>query len=808
MSKHAGRKSGKSFNPGKVSTVMLALAALPSLSVAAEQQEIGTEATLPTIKVRADAQKITKVQSPKYTAPLRDTPQTITVVNKKNIEEQGMLSLREVLSTIPGITFAAGEGGANFGDAINIRGFSGSDSITADGLKDSASYNRTDTFNLEQVEVSKGSNSAYNGSGSVGGSINLVSKTPKAKNSSEVSAGVGTDDYYRLTADVNRVLAEGVAGRVNVMAHRNDVAGREVEEFKRWAIAPSITFGLDTPTTATFSYVHQADFGFQRYGVPYYNGKPLPGVDRKNYYGFSNLDKQDTTTDALTGIFAHQVNDNLKLNNTTRLSRVEIDQVASPPRDNWCLANGKKPVNWSQKYDGTTLTSDTSGYVNCPKASATNPAPGFFQMAENRPGSVRKSVNTLIATDTNATWNFNTAGIEHDLVTGFLLSKEEFDLNTGRMVYKADGTLPAAPIAKPINIYNPDNHFYGPINYFASTDQHGELTTKAAYLFDTIKLNQYFQVLAGLRYDRTEGKFKNDAINPATKVVTPGDLHEANDDLVSYKLGGVFKPVENATLYVSYANSQTPSQVSVNGGCSAATCNVDPEKAETYEAGVKWDILGTKLSTTASIFRTERTNYKVTDPTSVTGFSVLDGSSRVQGLELGLAGLIMPNWSVFANATLQDSEVLQGASDSVSAKGQDWTKGDPLQFVPKVAGSLWTTYEFFDLPFYGRSVQVGYGLTYQGETTLSQHIGIVNSNNSNDIVRSTLPLVESEAYFVHNAMIRYMVDKHTTVQLNVRNLFDEEYYNNIRSHTTNATNGSWANPGEGRSAVLNVTYKF
>lgn len=785
-------------------TVALAIA-LPGLVFATE------ESTLPTIQLKANSDSsyaAPVLQSPKYTAPLRDTPQTITVVKKELIEEQGLLSLRDVLSTIPGITFAAGEGGANFGDAINIRGFSGSDNITVDSLKDANNYSRSDAFNLEQVEVFKGSNSAFTGSGAVGGSINLVNKTPKLKNSTEISASVGTDDYYRTTLDVNHLLSDDVAARVNVMLHRNDVPNRDFEQYKRWGIAPSITFGAGTATNATFSYIHQEDQGFQRYGVPYFNGKPLPNVDRSNYYGFNNLDKQDVTTDALTVQLNHEINEYATLKNTTRLSRVDIEQVAAPPRDNWCLADSRKPLNWSQTFDGTTLSSNTTGFVSCPAASAANPAAGFFQMADNRPGSARNSVNTMIASDSSILWKFNTLGLEHALVTGLMISKERYERASGRMVYNADGTLPASPVARPINIYNPDNHFYGPINYFSTNNVEGNLETQAAYFFDTITFNEMFQAVAGVRYDHAEGTFIDNKTDPASKKFTAGELFKSNDDLVSYKVGGVFKPVENASIYVSYADAQTPSQTSVSSGCNARNCNLDPEKAETYEAGVKWDLFDNKLSTTASVFRTNRTNYKVGVSDESNAPQVVDGSSRVEGIELGLAGLIMPNWSVFANATLQDSEVLQGTSDQRVNAGKDWMKGDPVLFVPEVAASLWTTYEFFNLPFYGRSVQIGYGLTYQGETTLSNHVGINNSTNKNNFVRSTLPLIKSDDYMVHNFMLRYMMNRNATVQLNLRNAFDEEYYTNIRSHMTNSTAGSWAYPGEGRSATLNLTYKF
>src|SRR5262245_48052025 len=97
-----------------------------------------------------------RTESPKYTATLLDTPQTITVVPKEVIRGQNLLSLRDILSTVPGITFGAGEGGGGYGDSINLRGYSANNDITVDGLRDSAQYSRSDPFNLEQLEVVNG----------------------------------------------------------------------------------------------------------------------------------------------------------------------------------------------------------------------------------------------------------------------------------------------------------------------------------------------------------------------------------------------------------------------------------------------------------------------------------------------------------------------------------------------------------------------------------------------------------------------------------------------------------------------------
>lgn len=264
--------------------------------------------------------------NPKNTAPVLDTPQTITIISDQTIKKQNLLTLRDVLTTVPGITFGAGEGGGGYGDSINLRGYSANNDITQDGVRDSAQYSRTDPFNMQQVEVYNGANSVYNGSGSVGGTINLVSKAPQAENLTILEAGVGTDDYYRATVDSNIRASDFIGVRLNAMVHRNDLPGRDVERFKRWAVAPSVKLGMEGPTSLTLSYFHQEDRNTPVYGVPFFKnanlGGPLPGVDDSDYFGIANLDRQDIDIDRFTAIFAHQFSDAVSLRTLGRWQRV------------------------------------------------------------------------------------------------------------------------------------------------------------------------------------------------------------------------------------------------------------------------------------------------------------------------------------------------------------------------------------------------------------------------------------------------------------------------------------------------------
>jgi catecholate siderophore receptor len=203
-----------SFPPALSTSLALTLGALSSLAaptLATAQTAAAPASTLGTVEVRSTretpAYQPQAVQSPKLTQPLRDTPQSISVVPSELIREQNAQSLQEVLQNVPGITFTSGEGNLGWGDFFTIRGFSAEQAITIDGVRDGGMASRTDTFNLEQAEVYKGTGSVESGVSAVGGSVNLVSKEAKRDTFYNSSVGVGSDGYRRLTADLNRCVA-------------------------------------------------------------------------------------------------------------------------------------------------------------------------------------------------------------------------------------------------------------------------------------------------------------------------------------------------------------------------------------------------------------------------------------------------------------------------------------------------------------------------------------------------------------------------------------------------------------------------
>lgn len=706
-----------------------------------------------------------KPSSPKYVEPLADTPQTITVITGQTVREQNLLTLREILSTVPGITFGAGEGGGGYGDSINLRGYAGSNDLTSDGLRDSAQYTRSDPFNLDSIEVVNGANSVYSGAGSVGGTINLVSKTPAGSDRTTISAGIGTEEYGRLTVDTDQMIAPGVAVRLNVMAHRNDAPGRDVETFERWGIAPSIAFGVGSPTKLTLSWFHQSDDNIPQYGVPYasnafLNG-PLPGVDPSNYYGYRNIDRQEIGVDTLTARFEHAFGEQVSVSNITRWQEVTQLTIVNPPQGAWCLASG----------------------FNAQTGAACG-TPGLYGLSGPR-GNLRDTRNTLLVNQTDLTFTFATGPLAHTLVAGLSAASEDYHLISANVQRTAGGATPAYPA---MNIAAPDNLYAGPVNFTLTSVSDGALTNRALYVFDNVDIGERWQVNGGVRVERNEGRF---AVS-----TTPGAARNA-EDLVSWRLGLVFKPAATASYYLAYSNAQTPSQATVNGGCTLATgttgaanCDVDPEEAVNYEVGGKWELLDRRLLLTASLFRNERNKYRV--PSGVVGVDqVLDGKSRVTGLALGASGLITDDWAVFANYTWLDSELLQGvsafclANPALPSCASAPLPGDPLPNTPEHAFNVWTTYDLND------DFQIGYGAGYSGEYAFARASGATR-------------LFHAPSYWLHSASVTWHATKAIDLQLNVKNILDEAYYNRIRS-----SNGfGWATPGDTRSASLTVHYRF
>ena len=300
-------------------------------------------AKLDTIRIQAATEQSLKVDqsaNTKFIAPLLDTPKSVSVISKQLIQDTQVTTLSDALRNVPGITLGAGEGGNPNGDRPFIRGYSSESSIYVDGIRNSTSQNR-EMFAVEQVEVTKGSSSSLGGAGSVGGSINMISKVAKKGDFLEGSVAGGTDNYQRITLDGNKDFGNGIAARVAVMGHQNEKAGQsDGAEYKRAGIAPSISFGLDTPTRATLSYYYLKTDDTPDAGVPYNNpnnyaagsGKPID-VKQGIYYGWKDRDFQKQENQIGTIKLEHDLTDDITLSNTAVYSKSKNNYIWTQPDD-------------------------------------------------------------------------------------------------------------------------------------------------------------------------------------------------------------------------------------------------------------------------------------------------------------------------------------------------------------------------------------------------------------------------------------------------------------------------------------------
>jgi catecholate siderophore receptor len=768
--------------------VHLALSA--SLSAMAAEAGDDREKVTELGKIAVDADvssyKAEVPSSPKYTELLRDTPQTITVIPAALIQQQGGLLLRDVLrQNVPGITFGAGEGGS-YGDSINIRGFTATNDIAVDGVRQSANTTHTDPFNTQAIEVVQGTSSVYSGVGALGGTINLVSKLPTAADFAAISLGGGTADYLRGTADVNRTVGDpdlGMALRVNVMGHRNEVADRDVTSYTRWGVAPSFTLGLNTPTRLTLAYVHEHDRNLPEYGIPLRNFHLVPGVNRSNYYGFSDVDVERIDSDAITAIFSHDFGANAVIRNLTRWEDYDRYSITDAPEGRICFAPGDFPLGTNLQAPAATLRCAGAGASPLEGIGGPTYTPG------GPIGNLRDTNNRIISNQTDLTLRFGTGFVSHALVVGVALSREAYSQNTGNFYRNANGTT---YLLAPESLYDPQHDFTQPINLKIAGHANSVVQNQAVYAFDTLKFNEQWNLGFGARYEHNEARFESWTAAPAASLTTPiGPLVAAatnplvnDDDLLSYRGALVYKPVEPGSVYFAYGNSKLPSTSTVNGSCTT-NCNVDPQNAKTYEVGLKWDLLGGAAAFTGALFRTERTNYLVASGDPAVPTQQLDGKARVDGVQIGLAGNITRDWAIFTNYAHLKSKVLQSISDhTIAITGIDAQAGNPLANTPGDSANAWTTYYFH------HGVTVGYGVNYT-----SWVYATANDATATAIYnRMTIP-----GFVVHNLMASYSFNERLNLQLNVSNLFDKEYFTQLRS--TSTTSG-WVNPGAGRTATL------
>jgi catecholate siderophore receptor len=676
----------------------------------------------------------------KVPTPLVDTPQSITAIPKHILADQGVSTLRDTLRNAPGISLAAGEGGAQ-GDNLTIRGFSAQNDIFLDGMRDFGDYYR-DPFNYEQVDVLEGPAGVEFGRGSTGGVINQESKRPEMRPFVVVDAEGGTDATRRFTADISEPLpdfAGGTAFRLNVMGHDSNIAQRDVVTSRRYGIAPSLAFGLNTPTRVSASYYHFTEDDIPDYGLPWYFGRPAP-VPRHNYYGFSDRNFLRTDVDMGTVKVEHDLGTHGILRDAVRYG------------------------NYQRKWQ------ITEPQLNNASTGPITPDTPLDQVKVNRNQLTGQSVETSFWDQADLTLTGKLLGLRQTAVAGVEGGKETSD--PIREMYTNAAGVNTVPLTE---LLDPD-----PYVPFSGTESpksniHTTAHSFGAYLLDTFEFGPHWQVSGGARWDRFDARYdgvtyafapSGDLIGTPAKYIQPVDKPTWRGALV-------YKPTQNGSIYFDYGTSFDPSAEALS--LTAATAATPPEENETFELGSKWDLKSGHLTARGAIFRTNKENTREPDPND-SSVDVLSGTQRADGAEAVLQGHLTDRWDILSSYTYLHAEV-------VSSQYYPAAVGQPLNNVPSNLFNLWTEYH----P--SHRVEVGGGGNFVGART------------ANTATMTPGTTVETApGYWNFNAMFKYELSEHAAFQVNMNNLTDRFYIDEV--HPGHAI------PGAGTSALFGLKFKF
>jgi catecholate siderophore receptor len=738
---------------------MMLASSIGTSSTQAFAQE-GAEKTLKTVTVKDSAESPTaakesllvkKTGIAKGNQELKDIPQTVTVMTEKLMDDRNLDDLREVLKTTSGVTFLAGETGE---EDVRIRGFSlqQAGDIYVDGLRDAPLVER-DTFNMERVEVLKGSASMLFGKGSTGGIVNQVGKQPFLMDQNEVNVTAGSAGMYRITGDFNKQLGENAAMRINAMVHKADNGGAKIDKkgvagSYRWSIGEQdeFTVGLyHLETDGRPLYAHPwmvsngttTNGGGGRNGGANSTGTLVPVLDAQNYYGMAS-DYLRTETTHLTFGHKHRFDPTSELKTTVRTGQYARDLLGSQ-------------VGFKNLTQLTNLT-DSTLLSRSPKA--------------------RYGDSDILQVQSDYNKDFEWLGHQHSLIAGVDFVDEKAQRNNNHTTGLSNPDIAVGSPDNGVGITDPRTK--APSLFFKSQ-------TLGVYAQDTLKLNEQFKLLGGLRLEHFTVKYKD----------VQGYQVEKSETLLSPRIGALWQPDAHTTYYTSLGTSYntsgdtyaygvgtalSPTVVNNQGqtvtNTNVTTLNTAPEKSRNFEVGGKFELFEGKGLLGVALFHSEKYNERNTDVDSATNQYLLSGKRHATGMEFNFAGRLSPAWDMFYNHTwIPDAKI-----DVSSATGS-MKQGDRPGLTPKHSASLWTTYRV------AAQWRVGAGLNYR-----SAQSPLTNAS------------ITTEAFTTVDAMVEHNLSDNAIVKLNVTNLSNKLYIDQVYS--------SFYVPGTPRRVELSLKTLF
>ena len=645
---------------------------------------------------------INSVTSTKTDTALIDVPQSLNVITREQLDDQAAYSLSDVLRYVPGVTVGQGEGNR---DQITLRGQNTTADFFLDGVRDDIQYYRG-LYNLERVEVLKGPYALIFGRGGGGGIVNRVQKTP---NGASVFAGgrlsANSFGAFDLSADLNTPVGEMAALRLNA-AYEELANHRDIYEGHRFSVNPYLAVDLGGSWRAGLSYEFVDDDRVTDRGVPSLNGRPIEGY-RDQFFGVPGVNRARLEAHILKGRIDGEIA--LGLSVSTTVLYGEFDKV------------------YANVFPNGPATSRTGGV---PLAAYTDP-------------TTRE--NVLV--QSNLLWDTRIGPLDHRILFG-LEYGDQTSANQRRT-----GVLSNA-------VFNLVRPAFPTVTFGALVrDTVSTVETVSAYVQDQISYGERFDIVVGLRFDR----FDIDGVDFQPAIDRP---FSRTDERVSPRLGLIFKPQPDLSLYASYSRSFLPRAGDQFLSLSTTQQNLEPERFSNTEVGLKWQARP-NLILTAALFELDRTNATTPDPNNP-ALSINVGETRTKGLELAATGNLTDRWQVSAGYAWQDAVLA----------GNDFVR---LAQVPERQFSLWNRFNPTD------RIGLGLGVTHQSEQFAA--------------IRTTSATTRLPGFVRVDAAVFYELSDRVQVQLNVENLFDKSYFPDAHNNANIST-------GAPLNARLTVSARF
>ncbi len=648
----------------------------------------------------------------KTNTPLLNIPQSLSVLSKDYIKDQGYQSLTDVTRYVPGVQVHQGEGNR---DELVIRGVDSSANFFVNGFRDDVQYYR-DLYNTQSIEVLKGPSALTFGRGAGGGLVNRTLKEADGQRIYEGTVQTGSYGDRRIAVDAGNKINENVAVRLNVFAEGSD-SFRSYGNMERWGINPTASFQVNDSTKVKLSYEYYHDNQTADRGNPSQATVPAatrfnpttpfaPGGDLTKFFGSPNYNQALANVQTTMAVIDHDFGNGLTVRNATQYAVYR--------------------KFYQNIYPG--------GAVNAADTALTLSAYNHHTDREN------------LFNQTDFTYKGKTGPLFHTFAFG-----TEFGRQTG-IDYRSTGVFTATGTnAVTVNPFDPT--YYGSVNFvhhYNSTNNGDGVTSpdsnslyrlnvQSGYARDTVEITRWVQLIGGVRLDRFD--FQATDLNTNT-------TRNRVDTKLSPQAAAIFKPIDNLSLYGAYSISYLPASGDQFSALSPATVLLDPQKFVNKEVGVKWNI-NPQLLWSAAVYQLDRTNQPIPDPSNPI-FSLPNGATRVKGFETSLNGYVMKNWQSSIGYAYTDARIVSNLSVT---PGAEVLAGNIVQLAPKHQFSFWNKYQFTDM--------------------WAASLGVIYFSDS---FTSSDDIVKMPGFTRVDAAIFYKINEQWKAQLNVENLFNKGYW--------------------------------